>query len=104
MPGVKMPSGKVGLTVLIKQLKDRKVGKRVDAVEALIKRNNKNVVERLIPLLNSRSETVRRDVVLVLGNLGGKEALGALEGMLEDRSEFVRSNAAHFLKKAGKGK
>jgi len=61
-------------------------------------------VERLIPLLNSRSETVRRDVVLVLGNLGGKEALGALEGMLEDRSEFVRSNAAHFLKKAGKGK
>jgi HEAT repeat protein len=58
------------------------------------------VVEPLIPFLDDPTPRIRKDVALVIGNVGLPESLAPLRKALADPDEYVRSSALIGLKRA----
>jgi hypothetical protein len=86
---------------LEKALGDSDEDVRWQAVEALVKIGNPEVIPTLITALGDSDKYVRREAVEALGEIGTPEAVSGLITALEDSDEDVRRKAAEALGEIG---
>ena len=94
-----------GMSELLSALQDPDEFRRWEAVFSLREIGDAGTVEALVPLLDQRVEPatrVRSETALVLGRLGGGEAITALlEALQQDADPQVRWRAALALSRVG---
>lgn len=63
-------------------------------------RKNLSSVKHIEFLINDPNIEVRRTLAIILGEIGGKKALGLLSLLTKDKSSFVRTAAQQAIQKA----
>ncbi|MFN8571310.1 MAG: HEAT repeat domain-containing protein [Gemmatimonadaceae bacterium] len=96
--GLGMIGGKVGITVLLRALRDEEAGVRANAIWALGRANDGRAVALIRDLLTDELVMVRQAAAVALGRLDSLSSAEPLARVLrEDKTEGVRRNAAWAL-------